>query len=307
LSYSKAVTGWFRVTALAASVAALALVGPAFASAATFGKRDLSVGMSGADVLALQHDLTAIGFSTPATGTYSRATMREIKLFQRKYKLQVDGVAGPLTFKKLQSMLSSANHITETAEVSGAADVATTAQTQTVPAADSLPSADSGGVGFAPTPESSSEVNATINPLTGLAVPAPGTPEAIVNVIDAANEIAFLPYIYGGGHSNYVTTASGAVKLEAGYDCSGSVSFALHGGGFLADPLDSTQFAAYGEPGVGNWISIYTDPGYHTYMEVAGLWFDTAAQSANNGDDRWSTTKIAEPGQSFSVHHPAGW
>ena len=262
--------------------------------------------MSGTDVFALQRDLTAIGYKTPATGTYNGYTSHEIKLFQRKYGLQADGVAGPLTFKKLEKLLNSVNRITEQAPTAtGANGVQTTAQSEAVPSGDVLPSADSGGVGFGPTPQSTSEINATLLP-DGLVQPAPGTPQAIVNVIDAANEIAFLPYIYGGGHSDYVLS-NGVTQLAAGYDCSGSVSFALHAGGFLADPLDLTQFTAYGDAGLGNWITIWTDPGYHTYMEVAGVWFDTAAQTANNGDDRWSATQISEPGQKFTEHHPAGW
>jgi hypothetical protein len=132
-----------------------------------------------------------------------------------------------------------------------------------------------------------------------VAVPAAGTPNAIVQMLDAANTIAFDPYIYGGGHASFVA---------AGYDCSGSVSYVLHAGGLLATPLDSEQFLRYGLAGKGSWITIYTNGPTHAYMEIAGLWFDTAAQTALNGNDRWSLTRIAEPGYGrFRARHPSGW
>ena len=114
---------------------------------------------------------------------------------------------------------------------------------------------------------------------------------------DSANRIAFTPYVFGGGHGSFTSS---------GYDCSGSVSFALHGAGLLATPLDSSQFESYGQPGPGKWITIYTDPG-HVFMDVAGIWFDTAAQSASNGNDRWSMTRISPKGGDGVVRHPAGW
>ena len=105
------------------------------------------------------------------------------------------------------------------------------------------------------------------------------------------------PYgVYGGGHASF---------NSAGYDCSGSVSFALHGAHLLATPLDSTQFESYGDPGRGRWITLYANAG-HVFMDVAGLWFDTAAQSAQNGNDRWSATRVS-PGNGWVIRHPAGW
>jgi peptidoglycan hydrolase-like protein with peptidoglycan-binding domain len=305
------VPGYRRVAALSISAAALlAVVLPATASAATsskqaFGKQTLMLGMHSTTVMTLQRDLTATGFKVSSTGTFTRATVREVREFQMKYKLQVDGVVGPATWTELEHLLSSVNHITETApRGTGASGVVTTDQSEAVPSSDVLPSTDSGGVGFVPTPQSAPVVDATL--VDGLAVPAPGTPQTIINVIDAANAIAFLPYIYGGGHQDYVIT-NGIAALDAGYDCSGSVSYALHAGDLLAEPLDSEQFANYGVKGKGKWITIWDAPTYHTYMEIAGLWFDTAAQTAANGNDRWSTTRIREPGSPFTPSHPAGW
>ena len=84
-------------------------------------------------------------------------------------------------------------------------------------------------------------------------------------VIAAGNRIAHHPYKYGGGHGSFT---------DSGYDCSGSVSYALHGGGLLSVPKDSGEFMSYGAPGKGRHITIYANPG-HVYMVVNGRRFDT--------------------------------
>ena len=129
----------------------------------------------------------------------------------------------------------------------------------------------------------------------GLAVAPVSAPPVVQEVIAAANQIATLPYIYGGGHANWTDT---------GYDCSGSTSFALHGAALINAPEDSGELESYGEPGPGVWITLYANGG-HVYMNIAGLWFDTAAQSSTNGNDRWSTTRIS-PSSGFIVRHPGG-
>ncbi len=318
-------TGWCRAAAtfilfflLTATTAAAAGLGPTSTtpttpsttptktgagstkySKAAFGKRLLSVGMSGSDVLALQHDLTALGFSTPATGHFTVQTEQRLKAFQRRYGLSVDGVAGPSSIGTLKRLLSAKLHITETAV---AAKELATGKSVVAPKQSNLPlpagdTGTTGGVGLGPEASSSVELNATL--VDGVAVPAPGTPLAIVTMLDAANKIAFDPYIYGGGHKSF---------NSRGYDCSGSVSYVLHAGDLLATPLDSEQFLKYGLAGKGDWITIYTNGPTHAYMEIAGLWFDTAAQTATNGNDRWSTTRIGEPGYGkFLPRHPSGW
>jgi cell wall-associated NlpC family hydrolase len=267
----------------------------------------LTVGMQGADVLVLQRDLSAVGFKIPATGRFNQLTLQKLKSFQRKYRLTVDGVAGPTTITTLKRLLNSNLHMTESAKVANeiANGVAVTATSDNQP----LPAGDtglSGGVGLGTTTTTSTGTSttstSTVEDATlvgGLVVPAPGTPEIIVKMLDAANKIAFDPYIYGGGHASF---------NAAGYDCSGSVSYVLHAGGLLATPLDSEQFLQYGLSGKGNWITIYTNGPTHAYMEIAGIWFDTAAQTAFNGNDRWSLTRIAEPGYgTFVARHPAGY
>lgn len=130
----------------------------------------------------------------------------------------------------------------------------------------------------------------------GLAVAPADAPAAVKQVIAAANAIATTPYVYAGGH--------GAWSSE-GYDCSGSVGYALHGGGLLSHTEDSGQMETYGLPGAGKWITLWTNAG-HVYAQIAGLWFDTAAQSSANGQDRWSVRRIS-PRRGFIERHPHGY
>ena len=275
----------------------------------------LTLGMRGTDVTVLQRDLNALNFKLLATGRFSRVTLLRLRAFQRRYRLTVDGVAGPTTISTLKRLLSSKLHITESAlaarELANGIAVTATSDNEPLPAGDS---GLSGGVGLSTTTTGTTTGTSTTDPGTtttssstlqdatlvgGLVIPAAGTPTAIVKMLEAANRIAFDPYIYGGGHGSF---------NAAGYDCSGSVSYVLHAGGLLASPLDSEQFLQYGLPGRGNWITIYTNGPTHAYMEIAGLWFDTAAQTALNGNDRWSLTRIAEPGYGkFIARHPASW
>ena len=128
---------------------------------------------------------------------------------------------------------------------------------------------------------------------TGGMVQAPaGAPAAVREVIAAANAIATLPYVYGGGHASFHAN---------GYDCSGSVSYALAAAGLVTSPLDSTAFESWGDPGPGRWITVYANAG-HAWMEVAGWRFDTVALSA--GGTRWSQGGGEYSG--FVVRHPPG-
>jgi cell wall-associated NlpC family hydrolase len=109
----------------------------------------------------------------------------------------------------------------------------------------------------------------------GTAVAPENAPDVVKRVIMAANEIAKFPYKWGGGHGAW---------RDNGYDCSGSVSFALAGAGLLGSPLTSGGFLNYGAPGPGRWITIYTNPG-HVFMVVGGLRFDTSGQG--RAGTRW--------------------
>jgi hypothetical protein len=126
----------------------------------------------------------------------------------------------------------------------------------------------------------------------GVAQPPPGAPQAVRLVMAAANAIAGLPYLYGGGHAGFKDTA---------YDCSGSISYALAAAGLVSAPMASGGFMTWGESGPGKWITIYTNPG-HMFMVVAGWRFDTTA--LRGGPTRWTRTMRSTAG--FLARHPPG-
>jgi peptidoglycan hydrolase-like protein with peptidoglycan-binding domain len=114
----------------------------------------------------------------------------------------------------------------------------------------------------------------------------------VERVIAAADEIATRPYVFGGGHGSFQST---------GYDCSGSVSYALHGGGLLSSPEDSSALESYGDPGPGSHITIYANA-EHAWMVIDGRRFDTIAQQETG--TRWSDSMSSTAG--YVVRHPAG-
>jgi hypothetical protein len=121
-------------------------------------------------------------------------------------------------------------------------------------------------------------------------------PTRVKAVIAAANKIRTKPYIYGGGHASFTSK---------GYDCSGSVSFALHGGKFLTSPLPSGPLESWGEEGEGRWITVYANAG-HAYMTVAGFRFDTAGDTGiDETGPRWHEELLSNEG--FVSRHPAGF
>jgi peptidoglycan hydrolase CwlO-like protein len=126
----------------------------------------------------------------------------------------------------------------------------------------------------------------------GMVQPPPGAPAAVGQAIAAGNAIATLPYLWGGGHGSF---------HAGGYDCSGSVSYALAAAGLLSSPLDSTGFESWGDPGPGRWITVYANSG-HAFMMVAGWRFDTVALA--QGGTRWSQTPADTSG--FVARHPPG-
>jgi hypothetical protein len=142
---------------------------------------------------------------------------------------------------------------------------------------------------------------ATIPPTTGKRAAVISTGEAaapfdappmVIEVVQAANQIALTPYRWGGGHGAW---------RDKGYDCSGSVSFALAAAGLLNQPLDSTRFMTYGAPGKGKWITIYANAG-HAWMTVAGLRFDTGGLTTGS---RWQASMRSTSG--FVARHPPGF
>jgi len=127
----------------------------------------------------------------------------------------------------------------------------------------------------------------------GIAYAPENAPLAVQQAIWAANKLRAKPYIYGGGHRSF---------RSRGYDCSGTVSFALHGGGLLASPLDSSSFMKWGERGRGQWITVYTNPG-HAWMVIAGLRLDTSGPGESG--PRWRTETRSFRG--YRARHPLGF
>jgi cell wall-associated NlpC family hydrolase len=170
------------------------------------------------------------------------------------------------------------------------------------PAPASTPAAGDGGA--LPQPQSDAEIRRELAAsgipagdraaLThdGLAVAPLAAPSTVQTVIEAGNQIARLPYRYGGGHQTWVDTA---------YDCSASISFAFAAAGLISAPMVSGELASWGDPGPGRWITVFANGG-HTFMEVAGLRFDTGGLRATGS--RWQAAP--RPTAGFAVRHPPG-
>jgi cell wall-associated NlpC family hydrolase len=141
------------------------------------------------------------------------------------------------------------------------------------------------------------EQTATILP-TGFAAAPATAPQEVKDAIAAANEIIGKPYVYGGGHN---------LKFSGrGYDCSGTVSYALHGANMLKAPLDSSSFMKWGARGAGTWFTVYTNPS-HAFAVIAGLRLDTSAAGDPSGakGPRWRPVLRSTKG--FSARHPVGF
>lgn len=130
----------------------------------------------------------------------------------------------------------------------------------------------------------------------GLAAAPMSVPAAVQNIIWAGNQLIGLPYIFGGGHASFISP---------GYDCSGTVSYALHGANLLSTPEDSSEFEVWGSHGVGRWVAIFSNAG-HAYMTVAGLRLDTSAADdpSDQQGPRWRPLRQGNGG--FTVRHPLG-
>jgi hypothetical protein len=129
----------------------------------------------------------------------------------------------------------------------------------------------------------------------GIAYAPAHAPQGVKNAIWAANTLRRKPYTWGGGHGSF---------YDRGYDCSGTVSFALHGAGAIAAPLPSRDFISYGQRGRGRWLTIYARPG-HTFAVFAGLRLDTTDfQNGGNTGPRWHADLRDTRG--YVARHPAG-
>jgi hypothetical protein len=130
----------------------------------------------------------------------------------------------------------------------------------------------------------------------GVAYAPADAPDQIKQLIWSTNKIIGMPYVYGGGHSTFD---------DKGYDCSGTVSYALHGAALLARPRDSNDFYSYGSSGRGAWITVYTNHS-HAYLTVAGIRLDTSAADDPSGlsGPRWRPLRHSN--RNYKTRHPVG-
>jgi cell wall-associated NlpC family hydrolase len=150
------------------------------------------------------------------------------------------------------------------------------------------------GAGCMPVPEGAvrTAVNCGASLVNGRAVAPPGAPDVVKRVIAAANQIRHRPYVWGGGHRGW---------FSHGYDCSGAVSYALHGAGLLDVTMVSGQLADWGEAGPGRWVTVYANA-QHVFMVVAGLRFDTRGNPPGVSGPRWHRAWV-DP-RKFVARHP---
>ena len=130
----------------------------------------------------------------------------------------------------------------------------------------------------------------------GKALVPDGAPPAVQQAIRAGNKIVGKPYVYGGGHGSF---------SASGYDCSGTVSYALHGGKLISSPMASGDLMSWGSRGNGRWITVYANGG-HAFMQIAGIRLDTsrAGDPAGGKGPRWRRLLRSTAG--FSPRHPQG-
>jgi hypothetical protein len=288
-----------RGRARASIVACLAAI--ALLAAASPAEAVLKRGSHGPRVVKVQHWL-----GIHADGIFGSGTKRAVKRFQRRHGLTADGIVGPATYAALRS-----NHARKASSRGGSGG-----RRAAVVALQRALGISADGI-FGPGTESAVKsfqrrhgltADGIVGPATWSALGQPGRrvvlkrrghrgggggSGVIARVIAAANRIATKPYKYGGGHGQW---------NDSGYDCSGSVSYALHGGGLLSSSLDSSGFMRWGAPGKGRHITIYANPG-HVYMVINGRRYDTTGRSETG--TRWQPDGRSSAG--YVVRHPPGF
>ena len=255
---------------VAIAVLVVLSMAPAAAHAAAFGTRPLERGDTGTDVETLQTLLTQLGYETEADGAFSRGTVRSLKAWEADEDRKTNGRASRSEQRRLSAQAQQAP-----AEALSGEEAERAANPKAT-----------GGASFV-------EVTKATITADGKAIAPSNAPRAVKRIIAAGNRISHKPYRYGGGHGDWEDT---------GYDCSGSVSYALHGAGLLDAPMPSGSFESWGAAGAGNWVTTYANGG-HMYMVVAGLRFDTSGASARGGS-RW--TKEMRSPVGFTARHPRG-
>ena len=264
---------------------------------------DLEKGSRGPRVAKIQRWLG----QTP-DGIYGRSTRAAVKRWQKRNGLHADGVVGPATWAALRRSHRAANRGGSATPVRSRGAAVRRLQSALGIAADGV---------FGPATEAAVKrfqrsrglvADGVVGPATWAALGHAGVrtvlkrgrlhghpgglPLRVRRIVAAGNRIAGKPYKYGGGHGQW---------NDSGYDCSGSVSYALHGAGLLSSALTSGGFMSWGAPGKGRWVTIYANPG-HVYMVVNGRRFDTTGRDESGS--RWQSRSRSPAG--YTVRHPSG-
>src|SRR4051794_24906163 len=269
-----------RVLAL---TALLVVALPVASAEARYASRTLKVGSTGSDVRQLQSYLTKVGLRTSRDGQYGRATASNVRSFERQRGLRADGRATPTDQRALKRYAVSRSS-------SQAPAAATSGGEGGTEPGDDQPAPESGSP-----PPSGTPGRAHMSSDGRTATAPADAPQPVKDAIAAANRITDKPYRYGGGHGKWE---------DSGYDCSGSVSYALHGGGLLKQPLDSTGLESWRRAGKGRWITVYANSG-HAYVVIAGRRFDPSSGGDNNGrGPRWRSK--TRPTSGYVARHPSG-
>src|SRR4051794_3028384 len=288
---------------LAAIALTLTLAAPATVpAAAPAAARLFKKGSHGPRVVVVQR---ALGLH--ADGAFGTRTARAVKAFQRRHGLTPDGVVGPATWKLIRRVRAH-QRAGARPRVASRGGAVVRLQRALPLGADGIfgPATKAAVKGFQRAHGLAAD--GVVGPATWAALGVPGAttvlkarggagshglPRTVRRVIAAASRIAHKPYRYGGGHGSW---------NDWGYDCSGSVSYALHGGGLLSSPLDSSSLMGYGAPGRGRYITVYANPG-HAFMVIAGRRFDTTGRDESGS--RWNQRLRDTSG--YVVRHPVGY
>jgi peptidoglycan hydrolase-like protein with peptidoglycan-binding domain len=286
---------------------AAAVLAPAAAPASASALPTLERGDRGRSVERLQH-----GLHIGADGVFGSGTVRAVKRFQRRHGLHADSVVGAATWRMLRRSLHRRRNVARMGPaVTGRGSSVRVLQRALGVSADGV-----FGPGTARAVKRFQRsrgltADGVVGPATwsalGIGGSRPvlkrtrlrgggsatsGVPSAVYRATAAANRIAGRPYRYGGGHRSF---------SDSGYDCSGSVSYVLHGAGRLGSPLDSSALMSYGAPGPGRWLTVYANPG-HAYMVIRGRRYDTTGRS--NTGSAWQHVERSTAG--YAVRHPPG-